>query len=152
VTRRKCGECRECCIAMDVKAMNSVAGKPCEKLCAKGCSIYDSRPTECRTFTCAWLDGIIPLWMKPSKIHAVLWGTELGPEHGEQIPMLRVSLNPAFKINKRLAKWMKTRRVVATAGQRHRLMIAGENHGTWLTGDQIEVKVTDNQIAEITVV
>lgn len=29
----------------------------CDECSGSGCKIYDTRPTECRTFECAWLQG-----------------------------------------------------------------------------------------------
>jgi len=35
----------------------TLAGEPCEHECATGCAIYETRPSRCRGFRCAWLDG-----------------------------------------------------------------------------------------------
>jgi hypothetical protein len=56
--QRECGSCNLCC---DVLEVTDVA-KPVNELCkhweqGKGCTIYDSRPQMCRSFSCAWLQG-----------------------------------------------------------------------------------------------
>jgi hypothetical protein len=40
----------------------------------QGCGIYADRPASCRTFVCAWLQGELPLWARPDKIHGVVNG------------------------------------------------------------------------------
>lgn len=47
-----------CCTATFVPELKKEAGVQC-KHCTNGngCSIYDDRPTSCRTFQCMWLQG-----------------------------------------------------------------------------------------------
>jgi len=53
---RTCGECRACCMAFDVGALNKPAGAACPHLQAEsGCGIYPDRPDACRAFACGWL-------------------------------------------------------------------------------------------------
>jgi len=51
-----------CCKAVGVHALNKPVGSWCLECDRKGggCRIYDQRPDECRTFSCAWLDGFLP--------------------------------------------------------------------------------------------
>ncbi len=58
-TTRSCGTCRGCCRPFDIKAIGKrgtgwcVHSTPCN-----GCSIYSTRPTACKEYTCIWLDGL----------------------------------------------------------------------------------------------
>lgn len=56
MTQRTCGSCQACC---HVKAIPDfmAAFADCSHQCAEGCGIYESRPTGCRRYTCAWVDG-----------------------------------------------------------------------------------------------
>lgn len=55
---RECGTCNMCCTATFVPEFSKEAGVQC-KHCrnGNGCSIYEERPTSCRTFECLWLQG-----------------------------------------------------------------------------------------------
>ena len=76
--RDACGRCHVCCDAPSVEAFD----KPCWKLCQharKGrfgaCSIYEDRPEECRTFSCAWLDNHdMPDEFRPDRCGIMLVG------------------------------------------------------------------------------
>jgi hypothetical protein len=58
-TGRNCGSCAECCFVMEVE--DPELTKPNNVWCAHcrpgrgGCTIYSTRPTECRIFACDWL-------------------------------------------------------------------------------------------------
>jgi hypothetical protein len=57
VPGRGCGDCSLCCKLIRVDALAKPPGTWCMH-CAPGnggCTIYDSRPTECRSFYCAWM-------------------------------------------------------------------------------------------------
>jgi Fe-S-cluster containining protein len=69
-TNRQCGTCHACCIHVPVQDLNKLAGVPCPHLVNKGskcCSIYESRPSGCAVYQCAWLDGNFPTGMRPEK-------------------------------------------------------------------------------------
>ena len=53
--KRSCGTCTACCTVMGIEELDKPAGVPCEKLCAKGCSIYETKPPSCTDFKCVWL-------------------------------------------------------------------------------------------------
>lgn len=78
---RECKECTLCCTLLGIRQLNKPAYKTCQH-CTDGCSIHSIRPTECIEFDCAWLQGIVPLELKPSKTHVVL--TDLGSETKKQ--------------------------------------------------------------------
>lgn len=69
VPGRACGTCTLCCKVIAVTDF----GKPPGVWCAhcirgKGCGIYETRPTDCRTFFCEWMleSGLGPEW-KPER-------------------------------------------------------------------------------------
>jgi len=150
---RKCGDCRECCIVLEIKEINKPAGVFCDKLCAKGCGIYESRPNECRNFECLWLTGQIPKRMKPNTVHAVAWMTGIDTPEGEKMPVLRVTFNNLFKRNNMVQRWVRNvsrRRVVVTgSGKTNEAILNGESAGTWRTGEDTVVTVEGNQIIEV---
>ena len=66
---RTCGSCSLCCKVMEIKELKKPMNKWCSH-CAKGagCSIYPTRPTECRMFDCLWLkDESFPDEFRPLK-------------------------------------------------------------------------------------
>jgi Fe-S-cluster containining protein len=71
---RRCGSCTLCC---DLLAVPEIA-KPALQMCrhcvaGEGCRIYESRPKQCRMFTCHFLENpkLSEEW-RPSKSHFVL--------------------------------------------------------------------------------
>jgi hypothetical protein len=57
VPGRECGECTYCCqyLAIDTKDFQSQPGELCRHCKAgSGCTIYESRPHDCRTHFCGW--------------------------------------------------------------------------------------------------
>jgi len=142
---RKCGDCRECCIALAIDELDKPPGTPCKNLCASGCGIYVDRPNECRQFICAWLQGLMPLNMKPNKIHAVMWGGSLG-----DTPVLRISRNPNHKLDKRVKRWMARRQVILSTGESHELMRFGVSVDKWKSGQQLRVDVKGGVVAQVT--
>jgi uncharacterized cysteine cluster protein YcgN (CxxCxxCC family) len=75
VPGRGCGGCALCCKIMRIEELDKPKGAWCRH-CAPnraGCTIYDSRPQECRTFHCAWLTlaQLGPEW-QPTRARMVL--------------------------------------------------------------------------------
>tara|TARA_B100001094_G_C18112051_1_gene761765 strand:- start:709 stop:1098 length:390 start_codon:yes stop_codon:yes gene_type:complete len=64
---RECGDCKECCTLLEIPTLQKPPRKKCEKLCQEGCSIYSSRPTECRTFQCFWSEGYLSESARPDR-------------------------------------------------------------------------------------
>ncbi len=57
VPGRRCGDCSLCCKLLRIKAFDKPLGVWCAH-CAPGrggCTIYHTRPAECRKFYCDWL-------------------------------------------------------------------------------------------------
>ena len=104
---RKCGTCRECCIALEVKSVDKPAGKFCKHLCRVGCGIYEARPDECREYNCLWLEGGVPRWAKPNMTHVVPWRAGIKSPDGSIAPVLRLSFNAKYKRHKRVMRWAK---------------------------------------------
>ncbi len=71
---RSCGPCASCCTVLRVDELAKPARQPCEKLRSdrSGCSIYDSRPSICRRYACAWLLGSFGDEDRPDRLGAVL--------------------------------------------------------------------------------
>src|SRR5512146_2336220 len=89
VLERACAGCIMCCIAPSVAELNKPAWTMCQH--AKpghGCSIYPDRPPSCRAFTCAWLQGAIPMDFRPSVVRVVFW-TPVADK-----PLLHVQVDP----------------------------------------------------------
>lgn len=106
-TNRKCGDCRECCIVLTVEPLNKPPDQPCHFLTRDGCGIYSKRPNCCREFTCAWLEGALPLRMKPNKVHAVVWATKMISPHGQEIAVIQCDVRKGFKKDRRLMTKMR---------------------------------------------
>ena len=70
---RKCDGCTICCTTQRVPEFDKPEYTPCQhcKL-NQGCTIYNDRPKSCQKFECAWLQGELPEWMKPDKIHMMV--------------------------------------------------------------------------------
>lgn len=52
----ECGECTMCCELLYIKEIEKPANVMCKDCTLlKGCNIYETRPTACRQFNCAYL-------------------------------------------------------------------------------------------------
>lgn len=55
---RSCGSCRACCKPWTVAEVGKYDSDWCPKSTpCNGCSIYKTRPAECKRFACLWLNG-----------------------------------------------------------------------------------------------
>lgn len=82
MTDRHCGDCTLCCKVMAVEALAKPAGTWCSH-CGPGhgCTIYQTRPDECRQYSCLWLtDTWFGEHWKPSRSKLVLTLSEDGIE------------------------------------------------------------------------
>lgn len=79
-----CGSCTRCCKVMRVTqppAFEKPAGQKCPHQCKSGCSIYDTRPTPCREWSCLWLasqgrgDAEMAPALRPDRSHCVVEAT-----------------------------------------------------------------------------
>jgi hypothetical protein len=69
MTARTCGDCTLCCKVMAIEELAKPAGQWCRHCKpGRGCLVYDSRPAECRGFSCLWLiDPRFGAHWKPNK-------------------------------------------------------------------------------------
>ncbi|QOZ26500.1 MULTISPECIES: YkgJ family cysteine cluster protein [Bradyrhizobium] len=57
-TVRQCGTCTLCCKVLEVTDLGKPVNTACKHIMSGGgCEIYAQRPRQCRTFSCAWLQG-----------------------------------------------------------------------------------------------
>jgi len=81
--KRACGSCTLCCTLQGVHEgldTPKPPGVPCPHLGApEGCSIYGSRPSECATYTCLWLEGFGMISDRPDKL-GVVFEAQPGPQ------------------------------------------------------------------------
>ena len=106
--KRQCGECRECCIVLEVDAMRKPADVPCRHLCGKGCGIYSRRPESCKVFTCAWREGLLGFADRPSKSHMVIWLTKMSSPGGKELQVLQCNVRAGHKRHKKTLRWLRT--------------------------------------------
>jgi hypothetical protein len=82
--KRKCGECTECCTHIPVKPLNKPAGVDCQHQCKAGCAIYETKPECCTTYSCSWLEGELPAYMRPDKCGMILEKAWVGENIGDK--------------------------------------------------------------------
>lgn len=58
---RDCGDCIACCTLMPVPQLKKPGGVACKHLDKEreggGCTVYESRPSNCRQWACIWRSG-----------------------------------------------------------------------------------------------
>jgi hypothetical protein len=94
VPERGCGECTVCCTAMaiDKPQIQKDAGVTCRHCTAKGCAIYDMRPSLCRDYHCGWRQlSILDESWRPD--HSGVF-VELEPHDGQTAISLVLLDNP----------------------------------------------------------
>ena len=82
MTERNCGDCTLCCKVMAIETLAKPAGTWCSH-CRPGCGclIYETRPTECLSYSCLWLtDKRFGQHWTPNKSKIVLTASEDGIE------------------------------------------------------------------------
>jgi hypothetical protein len=102
---RQCGQCQLCCKLVPVPVIQKPAGKRCKHARhGKGCTIYATRPFDCRSWTCRWMadrantEGM----SRPDRSHFVV---DIIPDQIKQkfesgaerdIGVIQVWIDPAF--------------------------------------------------------
>lgn len=86
---RECGSCTLCCTVTRVPELNKPENVQCSN-CKSGCSIYNERPTSCRTFACEWLKGDLDEIARPDKLHVLL-------EKLLDVPVILVLIEPGYE-------------------------------------------------------
>jgi hypothetical protein len=77
VPGRTCGTCTLCCKVIAVADFEKQPGVWCSHCVrSKGCGIYETRPTDCRTFFCEWMleKGLGPEWKPERSKFALVMG------------------------------------------------------------------------------
>lgn len=104
VFERQCGDCSECCkwLYYTINGHVKHPGKPCFYL-GKGCTVHEVRPQSCRDYHCAYIQGILPEWMKPSLSGVLVNVEKWGPNR--EFNMLRV-IECGKKLESEVLSWM----------------------------------------------
>jgi hypothetical protein len=89
---RECGECSACCVWFEIGPIAKEQNEPCKELCnpasekgehartcGNSCGIYETRPTHCREYICAWLFGYGNEEDRPDKSGVILDNIEWVP-------------------------------------------------------------------------
>ncbi len=147
MTKRTCGECRECCIVLEVDAMQKPNDVPCRHLCSAGCGIYNGRPQSCREFTCGWLEGMLGPADRPSRTHMVLWITNMLSPTGKRFVTLQCNIRAGAKRHKKTMAWLRHKSfgmpVLVVQGDKCELISLGKSIVKWNHGDFIHVDCDD---------
>lgn len=56
-TARPCGSCTACCTVLGVKEPDKPPHTACVHLTGSGCGQYETRPRNCRRWSCLWAQG-----------------------------------------------------------------------------------------------
>jgi hypothetical protein len=71
---RVCDGCTLCCKVLAIPDVPTAKDDWCRHAHKhQGCDIYATRPAPCRSFRCLWLDGYLPEWARPDKVHGVVF-------------------------------------------------------------------------------
>lgn len=73
---RECGECGECCFALDVDVDGGSKMTECPHFCG-GCTIYEDRPKSCADWNCLWITGDAPKSQRPDRTKIIFWLPDL---------------------------------------------------------------------------
>src|SRR5258708_2716067 len=69
---RSCDGCTLCCKVLAIPEVPTEKDAWCRHAHKhRGCDIYATRPAPCQEFRCLWLDGYLPDWARPDKVHGV---------------------------------------------------------------------------------
>lgn len=72
-TPRQCGECTLCCFTHGIPTLDKERLHYCQHcMPGVGCHIYETRPDECRDFTCLWLEDYGTVNERPDKVQIVI--------------------------------------------------------------------------------
>lgn len=143
---RSCGACSECCRLLHVIELAKPAGVWCPhcRPGAGGCSIYEMRPSICRSFACGWLmsSKVSDDWF-PLDCHMVL---SLAVFNG--IQTVTVTVDPEFPDAWRKHPHFAQLKMMATRGLRVRvpediLLVHVRVHDrVWLVLPDEDVEIT----------
>ena len=153
--RRKCGDCRECCITLEVEALAKQADEPCQHLCGGGCAIYEKRPQACAAFTCAWREGLLAYNDRPNRTHMVVWLTKMNTQGGMAMEVLQCNIRSGFKRHKKtyrqLVTWSFKMPVLIVQDAHCTILSHGKEVGTWHQDDFVNLDFEGQKIVSLTV-
>jgi hypothetical protein len=95
----ECGTCNECCsgsLTGEARGIPFGKNKPCHFLIDQKCSIYSSRPENCKKFQCGWSQNLFVDWMKP-ELSGVLVSIEIDVD-GKQFLKATIIQNKTLDI------------------------------------------------------
>lgn len=136
---RQCGSCTLCCTLHGVnEGMPDGKPKPpntrCQYLGDRGCSIYETRPQECRDYTCLWIEGHGDKLIRPNRT-GVMFETQ--DVDGEQWIVAR-TVKRGKETGRRVRQFIEALKRAAT----HRIVFL---HPDMVRRDGFtEVQFTDN--------
>ena len=133
---KQCGTCTSCCTLLEVAEVGTSVNEWCKHCEAgKGCTIYDSRPQMCRSFSCAWLQGHLDDAWFPEKSGMVVHfsqdavNVQVDPDYPD-----RWREEPYFS---KLAEW-SLRGIRTSGGRGYATLVAvGASHKFLLLGRTI---------------
>lgn len=105
---RPCGDCTLCCQG---HLIGEAFGKPfgngqkCFYMQENVCTTYDTRPDTCRRYQCAWSQGIIEEWMKPTQ-SGVMISVE-NSDHGQYLKVVEIDGPMRDDVRQYLDTWVK---------------------------------------------
>ena len=101
---RQCGDCNKCCkwLYYVINGHVKHPGKPCFYL-GETCTVHEIRPQSCRDYHCAYIQGILPEWMKPSRSDVLVNVERWGPN--KEFQMLRV-IECGKKLESEVLSWL----------------------------------------------
>ena len=101
---RQCGDCNKCCkwLYYTINGHVKHPGKPCFYL-GEVCTVHEIRPQSCRDYHCAYIQGILPEWMKPSRSDVLVNVERWGPN--KEFQMLRV-IECGKKLESEVLSWL----------------------------------------------
>ena len=102
---RVCGDCQLCCKLLPIDALSKPANKRCRyQKIRTGCTIYSTRPAECRVWSCQWLKNPETNALKrPDRAHYVIDPIpdyvrfpQIDGSDDVVIPVLQIWIDPGF--------------------------------------------------------
>jgi hypothetical protein len=143
---RACGACSECCRLLHVVELEKPAGVWCDKCRpgAGGCSIYETRPSICRTYACAWLmtTNVGDDWY-PLKCNMIISIAKIGG-----VQTVTVTVDPDFPLRWREPGYHAQLRALAKRGlvvddpERVHIVQVRVDNRVWLVLPGRDVEVT----------
>jgi hypothetical protein len=140
VAGRTCGACTACCfeITIDDPALKKPPRQTCAHCVAEGCSIYDDRPGDCRSWFCAWRRvGELPDHLRPDRCGLLACLVE---NPGAENPLQRLYL---------IVQWLDGRPIVKSAAA-DQWLAAMRRYGlpVWVgSGDRMSLHFPRQEVA-----